>query len=257
MSTYGVGIIGAGWVAGEYVKVFRDDPRTQLRRDLQRGRPGKAAALLRTHGVEAKEYGSVDELFDDERRRHRRLLHAPGRPSRALRASGRDGAAHRDREADRPERRGHPRHPRRGGEGRRQDGDERRPALESPVSDRAPADRGRRARRPRLRRGRLLAPAEGGVPGLPRVRVEVAGRQRVRLRRLPRGRHPPLPGRRDRRGGCVLGAEANQHGLRVRPERRRLAALRERRGRQARDDLRRRHRRTSSTASSSGPRGRS
>ena len=62
MATLGVGIIGAGWVAGEYVKVFRDDPRTELVGVAGRT-PGKPAALLRQHGVEAREYASVDELF--------------------------------------------------------------------------------------------------------------------------------------------------------------------------------------------------
>jgi predicted dehydrogenase len=66
VATYGVGIIGAGWVAGEYVKVFRDDPRTELVGVAGRT-PGKPAALLREHGVAAKEYASVDELFDDDR----------------------------------------------------------------------------------------------------------------------------------------------------------------------------------------------
>ena len=63
---YGVGIIGAGWVAGEYVKVFRDHPLTELV-GIYNTTPGKAASLLRRHGVDAKEYASVDELFDDER----------------------------------------------------------------------------------------------------------------------------------------------------------------------------------------------
>ncbi len=66
MASYGVGIIGAGWVAGEYVKVFRDHPLTELRGIYNRT-PGKATALMTQHGVEAREYGSVDELFDDER----------------------------------------------------------------------------------------------------------------------------------------------------------------------------------------------
>lgn len=66
MATYGVGIIGAGWVAGEYVKVFRDDPRTEIVGVYNRT-PGKASSLLAEHGVEAREYGSVDELFDDSR----------------------------------------------------------------------------------------------------------------------------------------------------------------------------------------------
>jgi predicted dehydrogenase len=66
MAKYGVGIIGAGWVAGEYVKAFRDHPLTDLVGIYNRT-PGKATRLLGQHGVEAKEYGSVDELFDDER----------------------------------------------------------------------------------------------------------------------------------------------------------------------------------------------
>jgi predicted dehydrogenase len=66
MAKYGVGIIGAGWVAGEYVKAFRDHPLTEVVGIYNRT-PGKASALLSQHGVEAKEYGSVDELFGDER----------------------------------------------------------------------------------------------------------------------------------------------------------------------------------------------
>ena len=66
MAKYGVGIIGAGWVAGEYVKVFRDHPLTDLV-GIYNTTPGKATNLLRQHGVEAREYGSVDELFDDGR----------------------------------------------------------------------------------------------------------------------------------------------------------------------------------------------
>ena len=66
MARYGVGIIGAGWVAGEYVKIFAGDPRTELVGIYNRT-PGKATALLASLGVEAREYASVDELYDDER----------------------------------------------------------------------------------------------------------------------------------------------------------------------------------------------
>jgi predicted dehydrogenase len=66
MAKYGVGIIGAGWVSGEYVKVFRDHPLTEVVGVFNRT-PGKASALLASHGVEAREYGSIDELFDDDR----------------------------------------------------------------------------------------------------------------------------------------------------------------------------------------------
>jgi predicted dehydrogenase len=63
---YGVAIIGAGWVAGEYVKAFRDHPQTDLIGVFNRT-PGKASKLLETHGVEAQEYSSIDDLFNDDR----------------------------------------------------------------------------------------------------------------------------------------------------------------------------------------------
>jgi predicted dehydrogenase len=66
VARYGVGIIGAGWVAGEYVKIFANHPQTELVGVYNRT-PGKAMALLESLGVEAREYASLDELFDDER----------------------------------------------------------------------------------------------------------------------------------------------------------------------------------------------
>src|SRR2546429_7745821 len=63
---YGVGILGAGWVAGEYVKAFRDHPLTEVIGVYNRT-PGKAGRLMKTHGVDAQEYKSEDELFNDER----------------------------------------------------------------------------------------------------------------------------------------------------------------------------------------------
>lgn len=62
---YGVAIIGAGWVAGEYVKAFRDNPQTNLLGVYNRT-PGKATALMESHGVQAREYATIDELFEDE-----------------------------------------------------------------------------------------------------------------------------------------------------------------------------------------------
>ena len=62
---YGVAILGAGWVAGEYVKAFRDHPLTEIR-GVYSHKPGKASQLLKHHGVEAREYSSEDELFDDD-----------------------------------------------------------------------------------------------------------------------------------------------------------------------------------------------
>jgi len=42
---YGVGLLGAGWVAGEYVKVLRDHPLTEVVGIYNRT-PGKASRLL-------------------------------------------------------------------------------------------------------------------------------------------------------------------------------------------------------------------
>jgi predicted dehydrogenase len=66
MAAYGVGVLGAGWVAGEYVRVFRDRRLCEITGAYNRT-PGKESALLREHGVEGTEYRSDDELFADER----------------------------------------------------------------------------------------------------------------------------------------------------------------------------------------------
>ena len=66
MARYGVGIIGAGWVAGEYVRIFANHPKTELVGVYNRT-PGKATDLCESLGAEAREYASLDELFDDER----------------------------------------------------------------------------------------------------------------------------------------------------------------------------------------------
>jgi len=63
---YGVGLIGAGWVAGEYVKAFRDHPLTKVVGIYNRT-PGKATRLMQTHNVEGKEYETLDQFFDDDR----------------------------------------------------------------------------------------------------------------------------------------------------------------------------------------------
>jgi UDP-N-acetyl-2-amino-2-deoxyglucuronate dehydrogenase len=65
-NSYGVGLLGAGWVAGEYVKAFRDHPHTEVVGIYNRT-PGKASRLLAAHGVDSKEYASLDEFLADER----------------------------------------------------------------------------------------------------------------------------------------------------------------------------------------------
>jgi predicted dehydrogenase len=65
MASYGAAIIGAGWVAEEYVKAFRDHPLVDLV-GIYSKTPEKPTALLST-AWEARVYASADELFEDER----------------------------------------------------------------------------------------------------------------------------------------------------------------------------------------------
>lgn len=62
---YGVGLIGAGWVAGEYVKAFRDHPSTEIVGIYNRT-PGKATQLMQSHGIEGIEYATLDQLLADD-----------------------------------------------------------------------------------------------------------------------------------------------------------------------------------------------
>jgi UDP-N-acetyl-2-amino-2-deoxyglucuronate dehydrogenase len=77
---YGVGIVGAGWVAAEYVKVFRDHPLTEVI-GIYNKTPGKATRLMQEHGVKAKEFASFDELLKDDRIRI--MVHCAHADSRA------------------------------------------------------------------------------------------------------------------------------------------------------------------------------
>lgn len=63
---YGVGILGAGWVSGEYVKAFRDHPQTEVVGIFNRT-PGKATKLMQQHGVQGTEYATLDDFFRDDR----------------------------------------------------------------------------------------------------------------------------------------------------------------------------------------------
>jgi predicted dehydrogenase len=64
LASLGVGILGAGWVAGEYVKAFRDLPQAEVA-GLYSRTPGRARALLQGLGVDAREYSNENELFGD------------------------------------------------------------------------------------------------------------------------------------------------------------------------------------------------
>ncbi len=63
---YGVGLIGAGWVAAEYAKVFRDHPLTEVIGIYNRT-PGKATQLMTAHGIDGTEYATIDQFFADDR----------------------------------------------------------------------------------------------------------------------------------------------------------------------------------------------
>ena len=65
LGSLGVGILGTGEVAGEYIKAFRDHPATEIVGAYNRS-PGRASALLETLHVDAREYSHEDELFEDE-----------------------------------------------------------------------------------------------------------------------------------------------------------------------------------------------
>ncbi|MCB0060749.1 MAG: Gfo/Idh/MocA family oxidoreductase [Caldilineaceae bacterium] len=65
MAKYGVGLLGAGWVAHEYLKVFRDHPLTEVVGIYNRT-PGKATAAMQANGISGKEYSSLDEFLADD-----------------------------------------------------------------------------------------------------------------------------------------------------------------------------------------------
>ncbi len=112
---YGVGLIGAGWVAGEYVKALRDHPQTQIAGIYNRT-PGKATSLLQSHGVEANEYATLDDFFADDRIDIVvSCTHPHVRAGHCVRAGG-DRSPHRDREAGGHHPAGDGAHPRRSGE---------------------------------------------------------------------------------------------------------------------------------------------
>lgn len=87
MRSLGVGILGTGEVAGEYIKAFRDHPATEIIGAYNRS-PGRASALLETLHVQAREYSHEDELFEDEAVSIVVSCTPPGpRPEQVLRAA--------------------------------------------------------------------------------------------------------------------------------------------------------------------------
>lgn len=62
MGRLGVGICGAGWVAGEYVKAFARNPGAEVRGTWSRSE-ASARQLLAAHGVQGRVYGSLEEML--------------------------------------------------------------------------------------------------------------------------------------------------------------------------------------------------
>lgn len=61
----GVALVGAGWVAKEYLAAFRDDPRTVVR-GVHSRTPVRAERMLADYGVSGRSYRSLDELLADD-----------------------------------------------------------------------------------------------------------------------------------------------------------------------------------------------
>ena len=65
MKELGVGIIGTGWVSGEYIRAFQANPHTEVVGLVSRDRAraeAKAAAFNATH---CRAYERVDEMLAD------------------------------------------------------------------------------------------------------------------------------------------------------------------------------------------------
>jgi UDP-N-acetyl-2-amino-2-deoxyglucuronate dehydrogenase len=58
----GVGICGAGWVAGEYVKAFTRNPHTEVRGVFSRTR-ASAERLASAHGAQARTYETLEDML--------------------------------------------------------------------------------------------------------------------------------------------------------------------------------------------------
>ena len=230
--SYGVGIIGAGWVAGEYVKAFRDHPLTQIV-GMYNKTPDKATNLMKTHGVDGKEFNSVDALLDDKRIDivvH--CAHADTRAEYISRAalSGRHVVIEKPASTS--------------PEGTAQIVEAvKKAGVKSIVSCvlrwnpqfqtiRALLDDGKLGDL-MYAEARLLAPHHQGVPRLSLLHEEDLRRQQLHGRRRPRRGHPALAGRRGRRSGRLQRRPDHEQGLRVPAGDGRLAQVRQRRDRQA------------------------
>ncbi len=65
MAEYGVGILGAGWVAGEYIKAFATNPHTEVRAIASRTKE-KAQAKAAEAGVDCTVFDNAEQLLNQK-----------------------------------------------------------------------------------------------------------------------------------------------------------------------------------------------
>jgi len=65
MATYGVGIVGTGWVAGEHVKAFQSDPRCEVRGICGRD-AGRTKAFAEGLGLKCPTFTDIDALLKQD-----------------------------------------------------------------------------------------------------------------------------------------------------------------------------------------------
>src|SRR5580704_13585221 len=65
MSEIGVGIVGTGWVAGEHIKSFGKIPGCRVVALCSRTEEGARAKAAETGAVDARIYGSFEEMLKD------------------------------------------------------------------------------------------------------------------------------------------------------------------------------------------------
>jgi UDP-N-acetyl-2-amino-2-deoxyglucuronate dehydrogenase len=65
MEKLGVGIVGTGWVSGEYIRAFEADPRTSVRAIVSREKERAHAKTEEFHLERARAYEHLDKMLDD------------------------------------------------------------------------------------------------------------------------------------------------------------------------------------------------
>ena len=65
MKELGVGIIGTGWVSGEYIRAFESNPHTEVRGLVSRDRERAKAKGKAFHALHCRAYNRLDEMLAD------------------------------------------------------------------------------------------------------------------------------------------------------------------------------------------------